>query len=186
MRRFASIWPYITNLARNTDITLQYVPNREYTLRLFVEDEEIELRKIGKQSWTPSRVLSVCRDISSIPTMRVELQMRTGHSVWAKTRQNSDAIDLRGLFSNHLSSTEREFMVSSDAIDLQSLINDLLSSTEREFTVSSQSRPLPVYSFLIEEHRGRFLGGDFRVTILFTHLRPSLFICSSQPANSTP
>ena len=54
MRRFASIWLHTADLGLHTDITLQDVPNREYTLRLFVENEERELQKTGNRSWTPA------------------------------------------------------------------------------------------------------------------------------------
>ena len=43
------------DLAHLTDITLQDVPNREYALRLFVENEEIELQKTANRSWTPAK-----------------------------------------------------------------------------------------------------------------------------------
>jgi len=51
--RFAPISHHTADLAHHTEISLQGVPNREYTLRLFVEDEEIELQTIGNQTWTP-------------------------------------------------------------------------------------------------------------------------------------
>jgi len=53
--RSALISRHIVDRAHYAEITLQDVPNREYTLRLFVEDEEIELRKTGNQSWTPAQ-----------------------------------------------------------------------------------------------------------------------------------
>ena len=43
------------DLAILTEITLQDVPDREYTLRLFVENEEIELQKTANRSWTPAK-----------------------------------------------------------------------------------------------------------------------------------
>ena len=55
MRRFASICHYSADLGYHTEITLQHVPDREYTLRLFVENEETELQKTGNQSWTPAQ-----------------------------------------------------------------------------------------------------------------------------------
>ena len=54
MRRFALLWRYTADLGHHTEITLQDVPNREYTLRLFVENEETELQKTGNRSWTPA------------------------------------------------------------------------------------------------------------------------------------
>ena len=61
MRPFASIWRYTADLAYHTEINLEDVPNREYTLRLFVEDEERELEKTGNRSWTPAeRQYALC------------------------------------------------------------------------------------------------------------------------------
>jgi len=61
VRRFASIWRHTTDLAHHTDITLQDVPNREYTLRLFAENEEMELHKTGDRAWTPAeRMYALC------------------------------------------------------------------------------------------------------------------------------
>ena len=45
--------PYLADLAHLTEITLQDVPDREYALRLLVENEEIELQKTANRSWTP-------------------------------------------------------------------------------------------------------------------------------------
>ena len=46
---------YATDLGHHTEITLQDVPNREYPLSLFVENEKRELLKIGNRSWTPAQ-----------------------------------------------------------------------------------------------------------------------------------
>jgi hypothetical protein len=54
VRRFASIWRHTADRRHHTEITLQNVPDREYTLRLFVKNEEIELQKTGNRSWTPA------------------------------------------------------------------------------------------------------------------------------------
>ena len=43
------------DLTHPTEITLQDVPDREYTLRLFVENEEIKLQKTANRSWTPAK-----------------------------------------------------------------------------------------------------------------------------------
>ena len=43
------------NLDRLTEITLQDVPDRQYTLRLFAENEEIEIQKTANRSWTPTK-----------------------------------------------------------------------------------------------------------------------------------
>ena len=55
------------------------------------------------------------RDVSSISSMRVEIQMKSGHSFWAKNRQNSDIVDIQRLLSNYLDSTEHEFTVPSQS-----------------------------------------------------------------------
>ena len=45
--------------------------------------------------------------------LRVEVQMKSSHSVWAKHREGSEVIDLDGLFSKYWSSDNREFTVLS-------------------------------------------------------------------------
>ena len=50
-----SFWPHPADLAHHTEITLQDVPNREYTLKLFGENEEIQVLKTGNRSWTPTQ-----------------------------------------------------------------------------------------------------------------------------------
>lgn len=55
MWRFASIWPNAADFSHHIEIILQGVPNREYALKLFVEDEEIKLQKTSNQSWTPAQ-----------------------------------------------------------------------------------------------------------------------------------
>ena len=53
--RFASIARHTTDLGHHTEITLNDLPNREYTLTLFVENEEREVEKTGDRSWTPAQ-----------------------------------------------------------------------------------------------------------------------------------
>ena len=57
VRRFAPIWRHTADLGDHTEITLQDAPNRVYTLRLFVGNEEKELRKTGNRSWAPAQSL---------------------------------------------------------------------------------------------------------------------------------
>ena len=58
VRRFASNWLHTADLAHHTEITLQGFPNyREYTLWLFVENQERKLRKTDNRSWTPAQPL---------------------------------------------------------------------------------------------------------------------------------
>ena len=51
-------------------MTLQDVPDREYTLRLFVENEEIELQKTANRSWTPANRRYALRFLT-VHTLRV-------------------------------------------------------------------------------------------------------------------
>ena len=55
VRYIASICCHIADLGYRTEITLQDVPNQEYTLRLLVENEERELQQTGSRSWTPAQ-----------------------------------------------------------------------------------------------------------------------------------
>ena len=49
--------------------------------------------------------------IETFPTskMRAEIQMRSGHLFWAKHRQTSEVIDVKGLFDDYWSSNKYEF-----------------------------------------------------------------------------
>ena len=49
------MWRHTADLVHLTEITLRDIPNREYTLRLFVENEELELQKTTNRSWTPAK-----------------------------------------------------------------------------------------------------------------------------------
>ena len=103
----------------------------------------------------------VHRDVSSISSMRVEIEMKSGHSFWAKNKQNNDIVDIQGLLSNYL------------------------DSNEHEFTVPSQSRPQLLRSFLMGKHRGRChwkVSWVFGVQILCRHFRASLCNCPPQQA----
>jgi hypothetical protein len=42
---------------QRTEIRLHEVPNREYSLRVFVDDVEKELQKENNQTWTPAQRL---------------------------------------------------------------------------------------------------------------------------------
>ena len=43
------------SLRATTEITLQPVLNRCYTLKIFIENEELELRRQENQTWTPAQ-----------------------------------------------------------------------------------------------------------------------------------
>ncbi len=53
VQRFTSIYIHTSHFSKNTEITLQDVPNRVYTLRLFVENVERELQRKDDHTWTP-------------------------------------------------------------------------------------------------------------------------------------
>ena len=53
------------------------------------------------------------RDVSPTSQIRVEVRMKSGHSVWAKYREGSEVIELDGLFSDYWSSDNHEFTVLS-------------------------------------------------------------------------
>ena len=58
------------DLDRLTEITLQDVPNREYTLKLFTENEEIEIQKTANRSWTPAK-----RQYAFISSLRTQAEV---------------------------------------------------------------------------------------------------------------
>ena len=55
MRRYTLIDVYATDLAQHIEITLQDDLNREFTLRLFVENQERELETKDNRIWTPTQ-----------------------------------------------------------------------------------------------------------------------------------
>ena len=59
MRRVTSIYIHTAHFGYHTEITLKDVPNRVYTLRLFVENVEREVQMRNNQTWTPERRLYV-------------------------------------------------------------------------------------------------------------------------------
>ena len=111
---------------------MQGVPNREYTLRLFVDNVERdrELQQTDNHTWTLAQRqyvlysphtythhwMHVYRDVSPTTQIRAEVRMKIGHSVWAKYRQANEVIDLDGLFSDYWSSKNREFTVLSQSL----------------------------------------------------------------------
>ena len=123
MRRFTSIYIHTSHFSSLTEITLQDIPNREYTLRLFVEDVESELRKKDNYTWTPAQRLyvpcflntythwwmCVYRGVSPTSQIRAEVRMKSGRWVWAKYREANESIDLDGPFNGYWSSDNHEF-----------------------------------------------------------------------------
>ena len=128
MQRFTStIWVHATDFEHQIEITLQNALHREYTLRLFMENEEKELLTGDYRTWTPAQrpyvacsptrytngSICICRDVSPISKMRAEIQMRRGHLFWANYRQTSEVIDVKALFNEYWSSDKHEFTVPS-------------------------------------------------------------------------
>ena len=48
--------------------------------------------------------------------LRVEVRMKSGHSMWAKYQEASEDIDLHGLFSDYWGSDDHEFTVLSESL----------------------------------------------------------------------
>ena len=109
---------------------MQDVLNREYTLRLFVENEERGLQRKDIYTWTlvqrqyvpclPNTYahwwMCVCRDVSPTSRIRAEVRMKHGHSFWTKYREGKGVIDLDGLFREYWSSNNHEFTVLSESL----------------------------------------------------------------------
>src|SRR5258706_16090968 len=106
------------------------MPNREYTLRLLVENVESELNRKGNYAWTPVQRqyvpyflntfthgwVCIHRDVSPASQIQVEVRMNSDHSSWAKYREASQVIDLHKLFNDYWSSENYEFTVLSQSI----------------------------------------------------------------------
>jgi len=130
VRRLTSIYIHTAHLGSHTEITLHDVPNREYTLRLFVENVEKGLQKNDNHTWTPAQRqyvlyffntythqwMCVYRDVSPTTQVRAEVRMKIGHSVWTKYREANEVIGFDGLFSDYWSSTNHEFTVLSQSL----------------------------------------------------------------------
>jgi hypothetical protein len=57
----------------------------------------------------------MCRGISLNSELRTDVEMKSGHLMWAKKRQGSEVSDLRELFKNYWSSKKSELPVSSQS-----------------------------------------------------------------------
>ena len=55
VRRFTSIYVHTAHFGQCAEIRLQEVPNREYTIRLFVGNEERALERKDNRTWTPAQ-----------------------------------------------------------------------------------------------------------------------------------
>ena len=61
MWRFTPVIAHTAHLRHYTGITLQVVPKAKYALRLLVDNEERELRRINNQIWEPVQPLYASR-----------------------------------------------------------------------------------------------------------------------------
>jgi len=125
VRRFTSIYVHTAHFRQHTEIMLQDIPNREYTLRLFVDKVARGLQRNDNHTWTPARRLWVsccpntythkwicaCSDLSRTSQIGVEVRMKRGHSFWATYREASEVVDLDDLFNDYWSSNNHEFTV---------------------------------------------------------------------------
>ena len=55
MWRFTSILAYTADFGQRTEIAIQSAPNQDYTLRLLIENENLELQTQDNQTWTPAQ-----------------------------------------------------------------------------------------------------------------------------------
>jgi len=55
------------------------------------------------------------RGVSPTSEMRAEIEMRSGHSFWAKIRLANEAIDLQALFNDYRSTIKHVFTVPSQS-----------------------------------------------------------------------
>jgi len=130
VRCFTSIYVHTAHFRQHTEITLQDIPNREYTLRLFVENVAREVQRNDNHTWTPARRLWVpycpntyahkwvCmyRDLSPTFQFCAVVRMKRGHSFWATHREASEVVDLDGIFNDYWISNNHEFIVLSQSL----------------------------------------------------------------------
>jgi hypothetical protein len=57
VRLFTPIHVLAADFGQRPEIRLQEVPNREYSLRLFVDNVEKELQEENNRAWTPAQRL---------------------------------------------------------------------------------------------------------------------------------
>ena len=53
--RFTSVFVHTPDSEHHTEITLQGILHRDYTLRLFIGNEASELQTQDNQTWTPAQ-----------------------------------------------------------------------------------------------------------------------------------
>ena len=57
----------------------------------------------------------MCRGVYSTSDMRAEIEMKRGHSIWARHQRKLEVIDLGGVFNEYWGSTKHEFIVPSQS-----------------------------------------------------------------------
>ena len=126
MSAHAALHLHSSHFTKHTDITLQDVPIRAYTLRLFVENVQRELQKKDDHTWTPAqrqyvpyflnthvRSLTSGRDICPTSQIRAEVRLK---KIWARHREARQVINLDGLFNDYWSSSNNDFTVLSQSL----------------------------------------------------------------------
>jgi len=129
---------------------VQDVPDLKYRLVLFVGDEAIELERKDNQTWAPvqrpyvlgifttytHRGMCVYRDISPTTQVRVEIQMKSSHLLFAKKDRNVKEIGLHKLFDEYWTSEEHELTVPGRSYSPTSLF---IPDTEAQRLLSLES-----------------------------------------------
>ena len=126
----STLHPYLS-FGSHTEITLQDVPNREYTLRLFVENVEREVQRTDNNVWTPAQRqyvphfsqyvhsladMHIYSGVSLTSQIRAEVRMKSGRWFWAKYREAGEVIDLQELFREYWSSNKQVFIVLGQSL----------------------------------------------------------------------
>ena len=147
MRRFTSFYVHTAHFGQHTDITLKDVPDREYTLRLFIENVERELQRKEHRTWTPAQrqyvpdfpntyahqCICVYRDVSLTSQIRVDVLKKTGHSVWARHREASRVIDLQDLSNDYWNPEIHNFTVPGQSLSLTAHAQPLIEKDRAHY-----------------------------------------------------
>ena len=122
MRRFTSIFAHTADFGHHTAIVLEGAPRRmDHALRLFIEDEELKLRRRNNDTWTPAqheyvpcffitntfRWLCVCRGVTLTSKM---LKIKV-ESLYRDFKEEIVLIDVQAIFNSYWRSTKHECTV---------------------------------------------------------------------------
>ena len=119
MRRFTSIFAHTADFGPHTEIALQGAHKMDHALRLFIEDEELELWRRYDDTWTPAqheyvpcffitntfRWLCVCRGVTLTSKM---LKIRVESFNGAFKGSEIVLIDVQEIFNSYWRSTKHE------------------------------------------------------------------------------